>query len=84
MYIDESGMDNREDYGDGWNEKGERFSALKSGKRQGLVNMIAAYCNGQLFAPFTIEGSCNRTVERNLVNNLFNTEAKTGTNSDCR
>ena len=55
-------MDNREDYGYGWNEKGERFLALKSGKRQGRINMIAAYGNGELFAPFTIEGSCNRTV----------------------
>ena len=45
--------------------------------------MIVAYYNGQLFVPFTIEGSGNRTVERNLVNNLFDTEAKTGTNSDC-
>jgi len=26
------------------------------------VNMIAAYCNRQLMAPFTIEGACNRTV----------------------
>ena len=24
--------------------------------------MIAAYCQKQLFAPFTVEGSCNRTV----------------------
>lgn len=55
-------MDNREDYGYGWNPKGNRFYALKSGKRQGRVNMIAAYCNGQLFAPFTVEVSCNRTV----------------------
>ena len=62
VYIDEAGMDNREDYGYGWNEKGQRFHALKSGRRQGRVNMIAACCNGKLFAPFTVEGSCNRTV----------------------
>lgn len=34
-------MDNREDYEYGWNERGERFYALKSGKRSGRVNMIA-------------------------------------------
>lgn len=62
VYIDESGMDNREDYGYGWNEKGQRFHALKTGKRQGRVNMIAAYSDGKLFAPFTVEGACNRTV----------------------
>lgn len=55
-------MDNREDYGYGWNEQGERFHADKSGKRQGRVNMIAALCQQRLFAPFTVEGACNRTV----------------------
>ena len=62
VYADESGMDRRDDYGYGWNEEGKRFYALKSGRRQGRVNMIAAYCNRQLMAPFTIEGSCNRNV----------------------
>ena len=62
VYVDEAGMDNREDYGYGWNQKGQRFHALKSGRRQGRVNMIAALRNQQLMAPFTIEGSCNRIV----------------------
>jgi hypothetical protein len=31
VYIDESGMDNREDYGYGWNERGKPLYALKSG-----------------------------------------------------
>jgi transposase len=25
VYVDESGIDNREDYGYGWNEKGQRY-----------------------------------------------------------
>jgi transposase len=62
VYVDEAGMDNREDYGYGWNERGQRFQALKSGRRQGRVNMIAALCNQQVVAPFTVEGSCNRSV----------------------
>lgn len=62
VYVDEAGMDNREDYGYGWNERGQRFHALKSGRRQGRVNMIAALCNRKLMAPFTVEGSCNRSV----------------------
>lgn len=62
VYVDEAGMDNREDYGYGWNEKGQRFHALKSGRRQGRVNMIAALYQGQLMAPFTVEGACNRAV----------------------
>ena len=56
VYIDEAGMDNREDYGYGWNKRGKRFNALKSGKRQGRINMIAGYCNGQLLAPFKGRG----------------------------
>jgi transposase len=55
-------MDAREDYGYGWCEVGQRFEALKSGRRTGRINMIAAYCEQQLQAPFTVEGSCNRTV----------------------
>jgi transposase len=62
VYADEAGMDSRDEYAYGYNEEGERFHALKSGKRQGRVNMIAAYCEQQLMAPFTIEGACNRTV----------------------
>ena len=46
------------------------FEALKSGKRGGRIKMIAAWCSGELLAPFTIakrcleqiEGACNRSV----------------------
>jgi transposase len=62
VYADEAGIDNRDQYAYGWNKCGERFQALKSGRRQGRINMIAAYCNRQLIAPFTVEGACNRTV----------------------
>ena len=62
VYLDESGMDSRDVYDYGWNEKGQRFHALKSGRREGRVNMIAALCDQNLIAPFTVEGACNRTV----------------------
>lgn len=55
-------MDERDDYGYGYAPVGERYYALKSGRRQGRINMIAGYRGGQLIAPFTVEGSCNRTV----------------------
>ncbi|CAA9553189.1 hypothetical protein AVDCRST_MAG81-13 [uncultured Synechococcales cyanobacterium] len=66
----ESGMDSRDDYAYGWNERGQRFHALKSGRRQGRVNLYAlggaklyaALCNQHLIAPFTVTGSCNRSV----------------------
>ncbi|MBE9015769.1 hypothetical protein IQ272_06365 [Chroococcidiopsidales cyanobacterium LEGE 13417] len=40
--IDESGIDNRHDYSYGWNEKGQRFYDLKSGKRSIRVSIIAS------------------------------------------
>lgn len=55
-------MDERDDYEYGWSPAGERVYGLKSGRRQDRVNMIAGYRNGQLIAPFTIKGACNRTV----------------------
>lgn len=68
VYLDEAGMDNRDDYAYGWNERGQRFHALKSGRREGRVNMIAALCKRKLLAPFTIEGACNRTVFQTWLN----------------
>lgn len=62
VYVDESGMDSRDDYAYGWNERGERFHALKCGRRQNRINMIAALCDQHLIAPFTVDGACNRTV----------------------
>ncbi|WP_197530148.1 IS630 family transposase [Gloeobacter violaceus] len=62
VYVDQSGMDERDDYGYGWSPSGERFYGLKAGRRQGRINMIAGYRAGQLIAPFTVEGACNRTV----------------------
>ena len=60
--IDELRMDNREDYGYGWNEKGKRFYDLKSGKRSLRVGIMSGLCQGKLMAPLTFEGSCNRSV----------------------
>ncbi len=62
VYVDESGMDERDDYGYGYAPVGQRFHALKSGQRTGRINMIAGYRDGQLIAPFTVEGTCNRLV----------------------
>ena len=41
-------MDSRDAYDYGWNEKGVRFHALKSGRREGRVNIIAALCDQNL------------------------------------
>ncbi len=62
VYADEAGMDSRDDYSYGYSPEGERLHALKSGRRNGRVNMIAALCQKTLLAPFTLEGACNRDV----------------------
>jgi hypothetical protein len=63
VYVDASGMDNRDQYDYACNQRGQRFHALKSGRPQGRINTIAnALYNHKLSAPFTIEGACNRTV----------------------
>ncbi len=53
IYVDEAGIDNREDYPYGYCEVGKRFSALKCGNRTERVSWIAALKEGNLFAPMT-------------------------------
>ena len=55
-------MDERDNYGQGYTPLGERFYDLKSGRRQERINMITGYGDGELIAPFTVEGACNLRV----------------------
>ena len=50
------------EYPYGYCEIGQRFHALKSGKRTQRVSWIAALKQGLLFAPMTFLGSCNRDL----------------------
>jgi hypothetical protein len=47
----------------GYSEIGQRFYALKSGKRTERVSWIAALQAGDLFAPMTFVGTCNRDLQ---------------------
>ncbi len=71
-------MDSRDNYSYGYSLQGERLYGLKSGRRQGRVNMIAALCNGELFAPFTVEGACNRNVFELWLSNCLIPNLKPG------
>ena len=62
VYVDEAGIDNRDDYPYGYCEVGKRFHALKSGRRTQRVSWIAALRQGKLFAPMSFAGSCNRDL----------------------
>lgn len=62
VYVDEAGMDNREDYPYGYCERGERFYALRSGKRTERISWIAALKNQKIFAPLRFRGGCNKDL----------------------
>ena len=61
-YVDEAGIDNRDEYPYGYCPVGERFHSLKSGQRTERVSFIAALEEKELFAPMTFAGSCNRSL----------------------
>ena len=72
VYVDEAGIDHREEYPYGYCEIGKRFHALKSGKRNERVSGMAALKQEELFAPITFSGSCNRDLfERWLEQSLL-------------
>lgn len=60
--MDEAGIDNRQEYDYGYCPIGERFHALKSGSRNERVSWLAAQRQGQMFAPMTFVGACNRDL----------------------
>lgn len=62
VYIDESGIDNTEDYPYGYCQKGQRFYALKSGKKTQRISMVAALSGRKIVVPLTFEGHCNMDV----------------------
>jgi len=62
VYVDEAGIDNRDDYPYAYCEIGQRYYALKLGKRTERVSWIAALKQGNLLAPMTFAGSCNRDL----------------------
>lgn len=57
--MDESGIEDSEDYPYGYSLKGQRFYALKSGAKTKRVSMIAAFNNKKLKAPMIFEGYGN-------------------------
>ena len=78
VYVDESGIDNRDDYGYGWNERGERFYDFKSGKRSLRVSIVSGLCQGSLIAPLTFVGSCNRLVVEKWLAEMLRPSWKPG------
>lgn len=64
VYIDESGIDNTEDYPYGYCRKGERFHSLKLSKKTQRVSMFAALNKKKIIALLIFEGYCNKDFLR--------------------
>ena len=62
VYLDEAGVEDTLDYVWGWSLKGTRCMAQKRGHRTQRISMIAAWCQGQVLAPFTFEGYCDSVL----------------------
>ncbi len=62
VYIDQSGMDNRDVYEYGWGLKGQRIYGQRPGKKRERISIMSGYHLGKLVAPFTGIGSCNVQV----------------------
>jgi len=62
VYLDEAGVEDTLDYAWGWSLKGTCCMAHKRGHRTQRVSMIAAWCQGQIMAPFTFEGYCDSVL----------------------
>ena len=62
MYVDEAGVENTLNYGYGWSLIGTRCFAQKLGHSTQRVSMIAAWCQGEVFAPMTFSGYCDSSV----------------------
>lgn len=71
VYVDESGIDDAEDYAYGWCKKGQRFHASKLGHHSTRISMIAALRNQELIAALTFEGYCNHKVFETWVEQVL-------------
>lgn len=67
VYVDEAGIDNREDYSYDYGVKGKRLPGMKLGKRTERVSWIAAINQEKMFASLTFIRSCNRDLFENWL-----------------
>ena len=82
MYVDEAGIDNREDYPYGYCEVGQRFHALKSGKRTQRVSWIAALKEGNLESAHDFFRFLQPRLVRDVVGRMLAATITTG-GCDC-
>lgn len=64
IYIDETGIDERDQYSYGWSAKGTRHYAKRSGgggRRLSLISAVRGNSPYQLIEPYVFTGHCART-----------------------
>lgn len=60
--MDESGIDDNEEYSYGWGKTGKRIYSLRMSYRTKRLSIISALNRNKLQAPFVFEGYCNSKV----------------------
>jgi transposase len=79
IYVDQSGMDPRDENNDyGYGKAGERVHDLKSGRRGERINLMAGYRGDELIAPLMFRGGCNRDVFEKWLEKFLVPEIKPG------
>lgn len=71
VYIDESGIDNRETYAYGWCKKGKRFIGNQPGKRSDRLSIIGALCEGEFWPPMVYQGDCTAQLIESWLAQFF-------------
>lgn len=79
IYIDESGCDERIRYEYVWSRKGEEVEDWKPGNRGKRTSILAGDQKGELVAPLTFEGSCNREVMEKWLEEQLLPQCEEGT-----
>ncbi len=59
VYLDEAGADDTLSREYGWSWRGTRCAGQRRGHAKERISMVAAWCQGQVMAPWTFTGSCD-------------------------
>ena len=78
VYLDEAGVEDTLDYAWGWSLKGTRCPGEKRGHRTQRISMIAAWCQGQVLAPFTFQGYCDSVLVETWFEQLLLPQLRAG------
>jgi transposase len=62
VFLDETGIDNNDEYAFGWGPKGKRIYGLKKARRTQRLNIIATLNEKNIDAPFVFEGYCDQEI----------------------